>query len=91
MELQQQVQRMLSHSLRKVSALLLTGTSTSSTLRPSMSHGSQRALVLMANLETRITGVHTMGTDLPSSMTTRASTALPRHLKSELVGNDRDG
>ena len=51
-----------------------------------MSHGSQRALVLMANLETRITGVHTMATDLPNSMTTRAVTPLPRQLKNELVG-----
>lgn len=50
-----------------------------------MSHGSQRALVLMANLETRIIGVHTMPTDLPNSLTTHAHTPLPKHLKIELV------
>ena len=50
-----------------------------------MSHGSQKALVLTANLETRIIGVHTMTTDLPNSMTTRAHTTLPKQLKMDLV------
>ena len=45
-----------------------------------MSHGSQRALALTANLETRIIGVHTMPTDLPNFQTTRAHT-LPKYLK----------
>ena len=56
-----------------------------------MSHGSQTALVLTGNLETRIIGVHTMTTDLPNSMTTRANTPLPKYLKIELVRNGRDG
>lgn len=39
-----------------------------------MSHGSQLALVPMANPATRTTGVHTTRTDHPSSRTTRAHT-----------------
>ena len=56
-----------------------------------MSHGSQRALVLTANLETRIIGVHTMPTDLPNFQTTRAHTPLPKYLKTGFGLNGRDG
>ena len=82
MELRLQAQTMLSHSSRTVYVLPSTGTSTSSTLRLLMSHGSQLALVPMANPATRTTGVHTTRTDHPSSRTTRAHTPprKPQHL-----------
>ena len=51
-----------------------------------MSHGSQRALVLTASLETRTTGVHTIATDPPNFRTTRAHTPLPKYLKMDWSG-----
>ena len=56
------------------SVLPSTGTSTFSTLRPSMNHGSQRASGLTVSLGTRTIGVHTMPTDHPNSTTTHANT-----------------
>ncbi len=63
-------------STSRVSVLLWTGTSASSTSRPSMSHGSQPALVPTVSLETRTTGEHTTSTDRLSSATTHANTHL---------------
>ena len=55
-----------------------------------MSRGSQQALVPMANLEMRTTGVHTTLTDHPSSRTTRAHIP-PKKLQNDLVRNGYDG
>ena len=55
-----------------------------------MSHGSQQALVPMANLEMRTIGVHTTLTDHPSSRTTRAHTPRKK-LQHNLIRNGYDG
>ena len=61
-------------SSRKVSALLSTGTSTSSISRLSPSHGSQRAKVSMVQRRMSDTGVPTPLMDKPSSITSAVPT-----------------
>lgn len=59
-------------------APLLTGTSTSSTLKPLMSHGSPTLQALTVNLETRNIGELSAPTDQQSSPATIVITLSPR-------------
>ena len=72
----------LTTSGSKASVLLSTGISMSSTSKPSMSHGSPPVLVLMVNLATKTTGVHTTSIGPPNSMITHATTSFPTLPKS---------